>query len=93
MMWVYFIDTNMFHVEELINIPQEFNRNDIRMTLDYEDDLIFFQSVVQSFDNENFTLHDIVKFLDDNPQIIKINYYLHERWKQNQLAKISMSIK
>jgi len=93
MMWVYFTDTGLFNVEDLMNVPEEFQRTDIRMTLDYKDDLVFFERVIESFNTNDFYLNDIVKLVDLNPEIKKINFYLEEEWKQNQLAKISLELK
>ena len=93
MMWVYFTDTGMFNIEQLENVPEQFIRKDIRMTLDYKDDLVFFTKVFESFDTDNFSLRDIVSLIDDNPYIKEINFYLEEEWKQNQISKTSLKLK
>ena len=93
MMWVYFTDTGMFDVEQLENVPEQFIRNDIRMTLDYEDDLLFFTKVFDSFNTENFSLRDIVSLIDTKPHIKKINFHLEEQWRQNQILKTSLKLK
>lgn len=92
MMWVYFTETKKFHVEELDDVPKQFFRDDIRMTLDYEDDLKFFQTVVKSFNNKDFSLYDIIELID-NTNIAKINFYLHEKWKINQIQKTKLILK
>ena len=95
MMWVYFKDTGLFKIENLNNIPEVFIRDDIRMTLDYKDDLIFFKKVIDHFyENLNFdyTLYDIVTFLDNNVEIIKINSYLHSEWRDNQINKTNLEL-
>jgi len=96
MMWTYFKDTGLFEVQTLRNVPLSFIRSDIRMTLDYKDDLVFFQKIIDHFfENENidYTLDDIISYLDENPEIIKINSYLHEEWKRNQIMKTHLSLK
>ena len=96
MMWTYFKDTGLFEVQTLRNVPLSFIRSDIRMTLDYKDDLTFFQKIIDHFfENENidYTLEDIISYLTENPEIIKINSYLHEEWKRNQIMKTQLSLK
>lgn len=93
MMWVYFTDTGLFKVRELENVPDEFYRGDIRMTLDYQDDYFFFKEVINSFDTEDFSLRDIISLIDEKPEIKEINLYLEEEWKKNQLEKTNLALK
>jgi spore coat polysaccharide biosynthesis protein SpsF (cytidylyltransferase family) len=94
MMWVYFTDTGLFKIEMLQNIPKVLQRPEIRMTLDYDDDLKFFKIIFDHFaDNPAFTLRDVVKFLDENPDVIKINQYLQERFLDNQRSKTKLVLK
>jgi spore coat polysaccharide biosynthesis protein SpsF len=94
MMWVYFTDTGLFKTEMLQNIPKVLQRPEIRMTLDYDDDLKFFKIIFDHFaDNPAFTLRDVVKFLDENPDVIKINQYLQERFLDNQRSKTKLVLK
>ena len=95
MMWVYFTDTGLFKTEELENVPKIFKRPEIRMTLDYEDDLKFFKRIIEHFAGQenNFNLRDVVAFLDNNPEVIKINQHLQERFLENQQKKTKLIIK
>lgn len=96
MMWVYFTDTGLFKTEELKDVPPIFKRPEIRMTLDYEDDYKFFKTIIEHFVSENkkdFNLRDVVDFLDKNPQVIKINQYLQERFLANQRKKTKLVLK
>jgi len=96
MMWTYFKDTGRFKVRNLDSAPEEYIRDDIRMTLDYEDDFNFFKNIIDHFyqvGNSEFSLRDIVRYLDENPYVILINKYLHERWKSNQLANTKLLLK
>jgi spore coat polysaccharide biosynthesis protein SpsF len=93
MMWVYFTDTDLFDVQNLKNIPDEFCRSDIRMTLDYQDDFFFFKNIFNSFDTEDFSLRDIVNLIDSKPELKEINFYLEEEWKNNQVAKTNLKLK
>lgn len=96
MMWVYFTDTGLFKTEELMDVPAVFRRPEIRMTLDYNDDFVFFKTIIERFAGEkrdDFTLRDIVVYLDKNPEVIKINQYLQEKFLANQKAKTKLMLK
>lgn len=95
MMWVYFKDTGMFRVEELHGVDDVFRRPEIRMTLDYPDDLKFFKNIIEELSktNKSFTLRDIVKYLDANPDVMAINQYLQNEWAENQRKKTKLVIK
>jgi len=95
MMWTYFKDTGLFKIENLNNVPSVFIRNDIRMTLDYKDDLIFFKKIIDHFYEKqeyNYSLSDIISFLDSNNEIININSYLHDQWRNNQITNTSLDL-
>jgi spore coat polysaccharide biosynthesis protein SpsF len=93
LMWVYFTDTGLFNVENLKNIPQLYKRKDIRMTLDYEDDFEFFKNVINYFNGEKFGLDDILSYIDTNPEVSKINFYLEQNWSENQSNNIKLVLK
>ena len=96
MMWTYFKDTGMFKVGNLSFLPDEFVRDDIRMTLDYEADFTFFKNIIDYFYLKKeliFSLGDIVKYLDMNPNVILINSHLHEEWKKNQIDNTNLILK
>jgi len=96
MMWVYFTDTGLFKIQQLNGVKESFYRNDIRMTLDYEDDYRFFHRVLSHFEekgNKNFDLQDIVELIDAYPDIADINIQLQEVWKKNQEKNIKLILK
>ena len=90
MMWVYFTETNIFKIKELDVISDKFYKNDIRMTLDYKEDLDFFNAILVEYknlsnlDSCSINLFDIIKILDKNPEIKNINYFRQNAWKTNQ---------
>jgi len=90
MMWVYFTETNVCKVEKLLNVPECYIRNDVRMTLDYEEDFTFFKTVMEGLATSNFNTRDVLSFLDENKSVIDINYSLRDRWKQNQIEKTTL---
>lgn len=83
MMVPYFTETGLFKVEQLENVPEELQR-DMRMTLDYEDDLKFFTNVFENFNGKEFNLRDVIFYLDENPEVVNINSYLQEKYLANQ---------
>ncbi len=93
MMWVYFKDTGLFKTEYLAPIPDKLKRPEIRMTLDYPEDLEFFRNVFGHFRNKRFTLYDVIGYLDENPQVIKINQHLQDKYLDNQKAKARLELK
>jgi spore coat polysaccharide biosynthesis protein SpsF len=94
MMWVYFLNTGLFRTEALEDIPEVLQRPEIRMTLDYDDDLKFFKMIFDHFsDHPAFTLRDVIKFLDENPDVIGINQYLQEKFLDNQRAKTKLVLR
>ena len=52
----------------------KYDRPDLRLTLDYEADFLMFKKILKHFKNyKYFNLQKIIKFLDKNPKIKKIN--------------------
>lgn len=92
MMWVYFTETGIFKIEELEDVPQEFYRDDIRMTLDYKEDLDFFNSVLEK-SSEYPNLHEIIEIIDNNPELKDINLFLQSQWKANQESKTKLVLR
>ena len=93
MMWTYFKDTKLFNVKSLQQVPKKYKRKDIRMTLDYEDDFKFFKKIIEYFGDKKFGLANILSYIDANPEIKDINYYLEEKWKNNQIKKTKLVLK
>ena len=93
MMWVYFTDTGIFNIQELHNLDKKFYRNDIRMTLDYCEDLDFFNNVIDGIDKSFFNLDDIVKYLEKNSSVKDINFFRQNEWKSNQEKNTKIMVK
>ena len=96
MMWVYFTDTQRFRTEALRDVPDIFKRPELRMTLDYPEDFRFFESVVSHFRQrgpDDFTLRDVISYLDQKPELIRINQHLQEQFVANQKAKTKLQLK
>jgi len=91
MMWLYFTESGLFNVESLRNVPSEYKRKDIRMTLDYIEDYNFFKTVIEGLYREGkkeYTFKDVLLFLDKNPEVAKINIDRNNDWKNNQNQKV-----
>lgn len=96
MMWVYFTEGQRFRTEKLQNVPEIFWRPEIRMTLDYPDDFRFFETTVGHFREhgpQEFTLRDVIEYLDRKPEVIRINQYLQDQFLANQKAKTNLCLK
>lgn len=95
MMWVYFTDTGLFDVRNLENVPKQFYRNDIRMTLDYQEDLKFFVEVVKRWNKKDnlLTLSEILNIIDAEPFLKEINFFRQEQWARNQKDKTTLKLK
>tara|TARA_R100001015_G_C4583174_1_gene139402 strand:+ start:117 stop:875 length:759 start_codon:yes stop_codon:yes gene_type:complete len=87
-----FIKLYFDKIEHLIDstkikdVPEKYHKKNIRMTLDYDDDLQFFSEVVKYFKQkkEEMSFENILCFLSDNPSVVQINWHREENWKNNQ---------
>lgn len=95
MMWVYFTETGLFNVRDLkVDNPIYYNKN-IRMTLDYKEDLDFFKRVFDEFNTNinNIPLKDILKLIRKKPEIAKINFFRQKEFLENQKKKTKLVVK
>jgi spore coat polysaccharide biosynthesis protein SpsF len=79
-----------FTVEPVKNTPGKYLKKNIRMTLDYEEDLRFFEAVVSYFINNDLELEfqAILDYLEMRPDIVDINWAREQNWKDNQKKMI-----
>jgi len=92
-MMVPYFKTGLFKTEELENVPPVLQRPEIRMTLDYPDDLKFFDNIYSNFKDTNFSLRDVIKYLDDNPEVVEINKHCQEKYLANQKLMTKVVLK
>lgn len=71
---------------KIIKLQKILKQKKIRFTLDYYDDLVFFRKVFKKF-NPNSDIRDVIKYLEKNKNVAKINFYLNRSWKLNQLKE------
>lgn len=78
----------LFKIEKVV-VSEEVRRPYIRATLDYEDDFIFFKTIIEKLHDEkvNFDTENILKLIDKNPWISEVNSYLCEEYWNNYNAK------
>jgi len=87
----YFIDSDCIISQKLFDVPPQYEKQDIRMTLDYEEDLLFFKTIINHHLTRDLplSLDNILLFIDKNPHIKNINWHCEELWKNNQTKMIS----
>jgi spore coat polysaccharide biosynthesis protein SpsF len=66
--------TELYRCHNIEAAPQH-RRQDLRMTVDVQEDLDVVRKIYKNLypKNESFTLSDIIRFLDDSPQISRLN--------------------
>jgi len=94
MMWTYFKDTGLFKLQTLDNVSLNFLRNDIRLTLDYLEDYKLFKILFESIPgDENIDVIKVIRFLDENPQLKKINLFRQSEFLENQKNNTTLKLK
>ena len=73
---------NMFNLQNY-DAKGKIKRPDIRITVDTKEDLELIRRIALNFENLDFTSDDIIDFLDQNPELLKIN----ENIKQKKLGE------
>jgi len=68
-----------------------FTKN-IRLTLDYHEDLLVFRNLLKKF-KVTSKYSDIIKYMSKNKIVSKLNFFRQNDWKNNQLKKIKKNIK
>ena len=95
MMWTYFKDTGLFKTGTLKDVSPVFFSEKIRATLDYPEDFEFFRNIFEHFKsvNNDVSLRKIVKYLDEHPEVAKINIRRQEEFLENQRKKTFLAIR
>lgn len=72
----YFMDNSLIKKVKIIAKPKH-RRNDIRLTLDYPEDLILLRAIYEKLGSKGryFSLDKIISFLDANPELKLINIH------------------
>ena len=94
MMWTYFKDTGFFKMQQLKDIPVKLKRNDIRLTLDYPEDLELFRIIFSKISGEeNIDIDSVIDLLNDNVEIRDINFHRQSEFLANQQANTILKLK
>ena len=80
---VSFLGNKDFKIHRLKNNYPIFEKTNVRMTLDYEEDFNFFKTIIDNID-DNYVFEDILDYIDNNKIVKEINYFREKDWKNNQ---------
>ncbi len=84
----YFQEDNGFRTEAIAPPSEALRRPELRMTLDYPEDFLFFQAVLESLypGNPRFSLGDIIALRDRDTQIAAWGQARAEEWTRRYNA-------
>ncbi len=91
----YFTDTNLFSVYDLPIDNPHHRRSHLRMTLDYPEDLKFFEAVFSHLYNVErvFSLDEILELLKNNPEIVALNDHCSLPYKKRWTRQSVIGLK
>ena len=75
--------------EKLKDVPNIYHKKNVRMTLDYFEDLEFFKEIIVGLSGKELSFQNINEYIDKNPNVIKINWFREQNWIDNQKKMIS----
>ena len=75
----YFVDSGRYRVETL-NAPDGVRRPSYRLTLDYQEDLVFFRQLVGQLPAPDTGLREIVALLDQDPALVAVAAQVSDRY-------------
>jgi len=80
----WYFQNNPEHVRiQKIDLPAIFVRP-YRLTLDYEEDLALFNEIHKQMRTTNYSLRQVIEFLDLHPEIASMNAHLTLKYKTDQ---------
>ena len=88
----WYLENDRYFSVNYVESPYQFN-SDLRMTLDYEEDLLFFSRIFEHFylDNPEFTLAEVLTWLEDHPSVMAINKHKTSKYT-NQDIDVGLNI-
>ena len=87
----FFYDIGEYiNIQELVNVPDKYKKRKMRLTLDYEEDFELFKNVIEHFldKSKEMEFEDIIKYIEENPEVSSINWHREQDWKENQERSI-----
>ncbi len=90
----YFTDTDLFRVYDLPVDPAH-RRPDVRMTLDYPEDLAFFQAVWSGVagHDPSLSLDAVLQYLDAHPDVAALNRDRASEWRRHFSSQSGVALK
>lgn len=90
----YFWDTGLFNTVSM-EVSNDFQRKNYRLTLDYPEDYEFFRAIYAGLGKENYkkSTQEILEFLDNHPEIVQINEHCEEIYKKRLESQIKLKLK
>lgn len=82
----WYFQNNPEHFKlNFIELPKKWIR-DYRLTIDYQEDLEMFNKIEEYFKKENieYSIEELYKFLDSNPEIANVNSHITLKYKTDQ---------
>ena len=84
----FFMNDNLFKIKYLIpEIERDFSEN-LRLTIDYEEDFELAKKVIQELGN-NFNFTKLLDLFETKPDLLKIVEPVIEKWKKNYSANLT----
>jgi len=86
-----FASEGFFKMAKIYQPPEKYKKQDIRMTLDYEEDYAFFSTIINHFHNSNIDMSfdNILAYIESHPEVKAINWHREQDWKSNQSNSVS----
>ncbi|MDP3722495.1 MAG: Gfo/Idh/MocA family oxidoreductase [Candidatus Omnitrophota bacterium] len=90
----YFTDTDLFSVYDLPIENPLHRQPSLRMTLDYPEDLEFFQAVFAALyrPGKVFSLDEILQFLRDHPEVVEVNRRCAVQYQKRWAVQSSVNL-
>ncbi len=91
----YFTDTGLFKVIDF-DVANPFHRRPgLRLTIDYPEDLEVFKRIVNALykGHEVFGLDQILSFIDDNPEVMRLNKHCSAKYKNRFSLQSEIKLK
>jgi len=81
---------NFITTEKILDVPLKYQKKQVRLTLDYIEDLEFFTAVISRFKKvrADLSFENIMLYLEKNPSVVNINWHREQNWKDNQINMI-----
>jgi len=94
MMWTYFKDTGLFEVAELEDVPSIFKNANVRLTLDYPEDLQLFSEIFGLLKSDHTVdLGLVIDLLMSNDSLREMNFFRQGDFLANQARNTHLKIR